>query len=235
LSLDRRGGRIGDRSRGPLGALYRGSDKGEILCGWLQATRNPFFCFEQDLVALSFSQKFLAFRSRLIFFRRFNFSGDRLFQFIDGPMRYWVPAHAGFLAVADQNPSFTGCPTFSRQRTKLMRKRKNLSIGFCLATGTGSLRLIPALILRRAGVDHQYSLGTCPNRRRICLTSNLPISKSLVRLHAASFIRRKLELNTKSPVTAEWTNAPDESHRNDCWRRSLAGENLGEPCARVRR
>ena len=38
---------VGDRSRGPLGALYRGSDKGKILCGWLQASRNPIFCFEQ--------------------------------------------------------------------------------------------------------------------------------------------------------------------------------------------
>jgi hypothetical protein len=64
----------------------------------------------------------------LIFFRRFNFSGDRLIQFIERPMRYWFPAHAGFLAVADQNPSFTGCPTFTRQLTKLMRKKKNLSI-----------------------------------------------------------------------------------------------------------
>jgi hypothetical protein len=62
----------------------------------VQATRNPFFCFEQALVALSFSQKFLAFRARLIFFRRLNFSGDRLIQFIDGPMRYWFPAHAAF-------------------------------------------------------------------------------------------------------------------------------------------
>ena len=90
------------------------------LCGWLQASRNPFFCFEQALVALSFSQKFLAFPSRLMFFRRLNFSGDRLIQFIDSPMRYWFPAHVGFLAVADHNPSFTGCPTFTRQLTKLM-------------------------------------------------------------------------------------------------------------------
>ena len=112
----------------PLRALYRGWDKGEILCGWLQGARNPFFCFKQTLIALSFSQKFLAFRSRLIFFRRINFSGDCLFQFIDGPMRHWFPAHAGFLAVADQNPLFTGCPTFTRQLTKLMPKRKNLSI-----------------------------------------------------------------------------------------------------------
>jgi hypothetical protein len=59
-----------------------------------------------------------------MFFRRLNFSGDRLIQFIDGPMRYWFPAHVGFLAVADHNPSFTGCPTFTRQLTKLMPKRK---------------------------------------------------------------------------------------------------------------
>jgi hypothetical protein len=32
----------------------------------------------------------------LIFFRRLNFSGDRLIQFIDGPVRYWLPAHGGF-------------------------------------------------------------------------------------------------------------------------------------------
>jgi hypothetical protein len=88
-------------------------------------------CFASSrlLIALSFSQKFLAFRSRLIFFRRLNFSGDRLIQFIDGPMRYWLPAHGGFFSpVADQNPSFTGCPTFTRQLTKLMPKKKNLSI-----------------------------------------------------------------------------------------------------------
>jgi hypothetical protein len=35
-------------------------------------------------------------------------------------MRYWLPAHDGFLAVADHNPSFTGCPTFTRQLIKLM-------------------------------------------------------------------------------------------------------------------
>jgi hypothetical protein len=109
-------------------AARRAVGQREFLCGWLQATRNPFFCFEQALIAFSFSQKFLAFRSRLIFFRRLNFSGDRLIQFIERPMRYWFPAHAGFLAVADQNPSFTGCPTFTRQLTKLMRKKKNLSI-----------------------------------------------------------------------------------------------------------
>jgi hypothetical protein len=94
------------------------------LCGRLQATRNPFFCFEQALIALSFSQKFLAFRSRLIVFCRLNFSGDRLTQFVDGPMRCWFPTHRGFLAVADQNPSFTGCPTFTRQ----LPQKENLSI-----------------------------------------------------------------------------------------------------------
>src|SRR5260370_29047874 len=40
------------------------------LCRWLQAIRNPLFCFEQALIALCVSQKFLAFRSRLMFFRR---------------------------------------------------------------------------------------------------------------------------------------------------------------------
>jgi hypothetical protein len=116
--------RIGDPSRGPCERHVASGTKGEISCGWLQATRNPFFCFEQALIALSFSQKFLAFRSRFIFSSCLNFSGDRLIQFIDGPMRYWFPAHTGFLAVADQNPSFTGCPTFIRQLTKLMPKRK---------------------------------------------------------------------------------------------------------------
>jgi hypothetical protein len=98
------------------------------LCGWLQVTRNPFLCFEQALIALSFSQKFLTFRSRLIFFSRLNFSGDRLIQFIDGPVRYWLPAHGGILAVANYNTSSTGCPTFTRQRTKLNAQKKNLSI-----------------------------------------------------------------------------------------------------------
>src|SRR5258708_15173249 len=106
--------RIGDCPRGPCERYIADRTKGKILCGWLQATRNPFFCFEQALVALSFSQKFLAFRSRLIFFGRLNLSGDRLIQFVDGPMRCWLPAHDGFLAVADHNPSFTGCPTFTR-------------------------------------------------------------------------------------------------------------------------
>src|SRR5258707_13042788 len=38
--------------------------------------------------------------------------------------------------------------------------------------------------VRRGDSDFQYSLGTWPNRRRVCLTSNLPISKSVVRLNA---------------------------------------------------
>jgi hypothetical protein len=54
------------------------------------------FCFEEGLIPPSFLQKLLAFRSRLIFFCRLNFSGDRLIQFIDGPLRYWLPADAAF-------------------------------------------------------------------------------------------------------------------------------------------
>jgi hypothetical protein len=69
------------------------------------------FCFEQGLIPLCFPQKFLAFRSRLIFFCRLNFSGDRLIQFIDGPLRTGFLLMRPFLAVADQNSSFTGCFT----------------------------------------------------------------------------------------------------------------------------
>jgi hypothetical protein len=65
-------------------AMPSGWDKGEIYVGG------------SKLIALSFSQKFLTFLSRVIFFRRLNFSGDRLIQFIDGPVRYWLPAHGGF-------------------------------------------------------------------------------------------------------------------------------------------
>ena len=100
-------------------AISRVGQRGNLR--WMAPSHSKsIFCFEQALVALSFSQKFLAFRSRLIFFRRLNLSGDRLIQFVDGPIRYWLPAHDGFLAVADHNPSFTGCPTFTRQLAKLM-------------------------------------------------------------------------------------------------------------------
>ena len=59
-----------------LGAV---DDREQALCGWLQVARNPFFCFEQALIALCVSQEFLAFRSRLMFLRRLQFSRDRLF------------------------------------------------------------------------------------------------------------------------------------------------------------
>jgi hypothetical protein len=54
--------------------------KGKSYCGWLQASRNPFFCFEQALVALCFSPKILAFRSRLMFFCRLNFRATVIFN-----------------------------------------------------------------------------------------------------------------------------------------------------------
>ena len=114
----------------------------KILRGRRQTTGNPFFCFEQALIAFSFSQKFLAFRSRFIFFCRLNFSGDRLIQFIDGPMRNWLSAHDGFLAVADKKCTFTGCPTFTRQKRNVRSRVK-----ICLSDSAGQL---PPFLLYRS-------------------------------------------------------------------------------------
>src|SRR5450759_879462 len=74
-----------DRSSAPRRVWSR-SPPGFSYVWRLRATRNPFFDFEQILIALSFPQKFLAFRSRLIFFCRLKFSDNGLFQFVDGPM-----------------------------------------------------------------------------------------------------------------------------------------------------
>jgi hypothetical protein len=71
-------------------------------------------------------------------------------------MRYWLPAHAGFLAVADQNPSFTGCPTFTRQLTKLMPKRK-----ICLSFLLGNCHDFIATDARAMGFPNLASAPAC--------------------------------------------------------------------------
>jgi hypothetical protein len=94
-------------------------------------------------------------------------------------MRYWLPAHAGFLAVADQNPSFTGCPTFTRQP---MPKRKiclSFLLGNChhfIATdprpmGFPDLASAPALCaaaLRRRSTASSAFRERPSNTARLC-------------------------------------------------------------------
>ena len=52
------------------------------------------FGVEQTFVTLGFSQKFLTLRARFVLRRRLRFLGDDLFQFLEGPMRYRLLAHA---------------------------------------------------------------------------------------------------------------------------------------------
>jgi hypothetical protein len=105
----------------------------------------------------------------LIFFRYINFSGDCLFQFIDGPMRYRLPAHGALLPWRIKMLPSPDAP-HSPGNDELMPKKKNLSIGFCWAIGTNSLRPVPVEwvfltsmyrpnVRRRAGTLQDFDLA----------------------------------------------------------------------------
>jgi hypothetical protein len=70
------------------------------------------------------------------------------------------------------------CPQCRRVQSAHHRKRRN--------QGLASIKLQRRLRWRPllACEGHRYSSVTCPNRRSRCLSLNLPISKSVVRLNA---------------------------------------------------
>jgi hypothetical protein len=73
------------------------TDKGaETICGGsCNVAGELSFRVEQTFVAPSLSQKLFTLRPRPAFLRRRQFLGDDLFQFLDGPIRRWLPVQGG--------------------------------------------------------------------------------------------------------------------------------------------